>query len=397
MTLKMALQSAAIVLGTGLLQLALADSFETTIKASAEHELAAEACESAFTQAEDEALLQAEEHFDGPFSLALSAQEETQRPGADDKIICEFEGTWTGQISNSARELIGTEQSVEGEFSASCLNSSHDDLCWSRIVQQAEETLYRELDTRFDDTDQITLHYTDFEGWQRDRFEDRRLAITADGRFFFSVGEYGRGNAHIQIERSWDSQPQPKPKPPKPAVEAPKQTKPEQPKAAEPSDPLDFTLFYTWDGNDVANPDALAISSRRLGVGLWANNRLGFAVFQGEDQLGIADSDGIVRNTPSRYNTLGVGMGYRLWANRGLTVENMLYFVDAQPFQSNLNPDCDVCTARSFVADDYAQATVNIKTNSRGLNIGWMFTWKIMAAEPSLDLLSSGLYLELQL
>jgi hypothetical protein len=42
------------------------------------------------------------------------------------------------------------------------------------------------------------------------------------------------------------------------------------------------------------------------------------------------------------------------------------------------------------------QTTVNLKTNSKGVNFGWMFTWKFLENEINVDSLSSGFYLEAQ-
>lgn len=394
MTPQTALRNAVITLGAGLLQLAVAADFETTVKASAEAAMAEQACVTALQKAESEAFLQADEFFDGPFRLEQSAQQENRRKGTNDTAICEIEGTWTGQPVRMAAELIGTEESISGKFQASCLDTSHGDLCWSRLIQQAENKLLQTLTARYGSTDSIALQYSDFEGWQRDQFHDKRLEITADGTFFFDVIPATDSQTRITIQRSYDVEPTA----PQNIAAAP-DTKPAPPAEERDQNPdlLDLTLFYTWDGNDSANNNALAISTERWGVGLWANNRLGFAVFKGQDRFGIANDRGWVKNSSAHYDTFGVGMGYRLWRNRGITLENMIYYVDAQPYQTTLDLDCDGCTARSVQSDDYLQATVNVKTNSRGINIGWMFTWKILEAEPALDTLSSGFYLELQI
>lgn len=370
-------------------------TFSTTVKASSEHADPIDACQLATDQAESEALLQAEEHFTEPFTLSLETTEQTQRSGQDGKTLCEFTGTWTGLSLNSASALIGQEMSVNGTFAERCPDDRNSDLCWSGIIEQAAEQLRAKLASRHDNVEALTFRYVEFEGWQRDRYQDRSLEVTADGTFYFDVLAAGDYDATISLERSWDRPDHPA-QPTEPETsDQPSDQNP--PKAAQ-SDPdvLDMTLFYVWDGNDRAASDVLAISAERWGAGLWANNRLGFTVFKGTDQLGIGDDDENVKTTRQHYDTLGVGMGYRLWANRAITLENMLYYVDAEPFQGTVAPDCDRCTPRTFRSDNYAQTTVNLKTNSKGLNVGWMFTWKFLETESALDKLSSGFYLELQ-
>lgn len=162
-------------------------------------------------------------------------------------------------------------------------------------------------------------------------------------------------------------------------------------------DNLDVTLFYVWDGNDSASEDDLALSARRWGVGLWVDNRIGVSAFWGDERAGIADSRGNVHNAGDRYDIRGVGIGYRVFDNRSVTLENMLHYVDAQPYSTaNLDPGCAACTPRSYEAEDYFQASINLKTNNEGLNLGWMLTWKLRDDVTQFDSLSGGWYVELQ-
>ncbi len=393
-----AFHCATIVVCTGILQLAYADDFQTTVQASSEHENGEEACIQAYEQAQSEAIEQIQEHFDlgdtANIRIKLISEKETKTTRPDQKTICVFEGLWQGETVQAPQSLIGTEQYIDGQYSGSCLDTSNGDICWQRIIRQAEEDLYAQLSRTYTDMPSFGLRYVDFEGRQRDEYRQKRLEMTADGRFYFEVTDASQNtDAYISITRKNSTQVPPKTRetpPPAPVKPEPK---------AEPSKPdlIDVTLFYTWDGNDSALHNDLAISSDRWGIGLWTNNRIGVAAFKGSDRLGIGAENGLVKNASGRYETTGVGMGYRLWKNRGITLENMLYYVDAQPYQALVAPDCDSCDATQFRSDNYLQATVNLKTNSQGINVGWMFTWKILENEANLDTLSSGFYLELQL
>ncbi|EAR07866.1 hypothetical protein [Reinekea blandensis] len=371
--------------------------FRTTVKASDEHANPDNACLNAMTRAEDEANLQAREHFRQAFRLTLESSEQKRRPGVDNQTICEVTGTWTAQPIHEAHVLLGQEKSISGVFEARCPDNKSSDLCWSDIVGQAADQLRVKLSATHGSIDTLTFRYVDFEGWQRDRFQDRYLDVTADGTFYFELVDDDVDNASITLHRSWDRPPV-KPETSTTSADELESNRAEDSNKKVSSDPdvMDVTLFYTWDGNDEAATDALAISSKRWGAGLWANNRVGFSVFQGIDRLGIGDNHDNVHNSKQTYETLGIGMGYRLWANRGITVENMLYYVDASPYQGIVAPDCDGCTPRSFQSQNYPQATVNLKTNSHGMNIGWMFTWKFLETDSAFDKLSSGFYLELQ-
>jgi hypothetical protein len=398
MKLHTAAYCAAITLGVGSLQMVSANDFQTTVKASSEHVLGSKACEMAFDQAEREALDQLDERFDadgsGAYIAKLIAQKETRTVRDDNKTVCVFEGTWEAKPLNDVADLIGTELWVEGKYTGSCLDEGNGDICWQRIIRQAEQDIFEQLSNDHANLDSIALHYTDFEGRQRDQYRNKRLEMTADGRFFFDVVPYDEKpqSTRISIHRK-DTLKEVPEEPAKPVIQPSAEKPPEQKKK---EDNIDITLFYTWDGNDTARQNDLAISSSRWGIGVWANNRLGFAAFAGEDQLGLGDDRENVKNSSGTYETLGVGMGFRLWPNRGVTLENMLYYVDAQPYSTTVSPDCDSCTDRAYTSKDYLQTTVNLKTNSKGVNFGWMFTWKFLENEINVDSLSSGFYLEAQ-
>jgi len=394
-----AFNAAIITLAMGGLQLASAETntFDTSVKASSENAIAATACDEAFAQAETEAVEQLEEYFqdtheDSAFKAILTAQNETRTLRDNGKTVCVFEGSWRGSSLGNVNSLIGTEQFIDGAYNANCLDERNGNICWQRIVRQANTDLRQQLSNQYGDISFIHLNYLDFEGRQRDQYRQKRLEMTADGRFFFNVDdshEPAQTTTTIAIERHNDSYEQ-----------AEDYNEPNDEPAVDDKDKepeIDLTLFYAWDGNDSAQTDDLAISTERWGVGLWANNRIGFSVFRGSDQLGIANNNQSVKTVKGSYETTGVGMGYRLWKNRGVTLENMLYYVDAQPYQATIAPGCNGCTSRTFRSEDYLQATVNLKTNSNGLNVGWMFTWKILERESNIDSLSSGFYLELQI
>ena len=392
-----AIHCASITTLLGIIQLANATDFDVSVRASSEHANANEACALAFDLAEQEASVQLGEYFSPPkptnFTTKLIKENEILSK-RENNTICVFEGTWRGKAQESAPSLVGSEQFIDGKYIGSCLDSSNSDICWQRIVRQAEDALYAKLARDSVDINNISLRYTDFEGRQRDQYQQKRLEMEADGRFYFKVinRTVSSDDTYISITRSNSSAnrtyKESKPAPtPTPVKETPKKDK----------DNIDITLFYTWDGNDTALQNDLAISSDRWGVGLWANNRLGFAAFKGSDKIGIADENQRVINDNGRYQTTGIGMGFRLWNTRAITVENMLFYVDAQPYRSLIAPDCDSCTSQNFRSDDYLQATVNLKTNSHGVNVGWMLTWKLMDPQPNIDTLSSGFYIELQL
>ena len=385
--------SATIAITQGGWQLAFADDFEVSVQASAEHPIPSQACDDAFLQAEDEALLQLDERFAGQpaaqYATELISSKET-RTKEDSRTICVFQGTWKAKALENPSDLIGKELSIKGIYSGSCLDERNGDLCWQRIVRQAREDLFRSLEPQHGNLNSIDLLYTDFEGRQRDEYKNKRLEMTADGRFFFEAVDRDsvQPSSNISIRRK-DARVQERPSmPAKP--ETPTQNQQRE------KDKIDVTLFYVWDGNDTALSNDLAISSNRWGAGVWANNRIGFVAFQGTDQLGIGDRRENVKNDSGTYKTTGVGMGFRMWDTRGITLENLVYYVDAQPYSATVSPDCDTCTPLSFQSEDYLQATVNLKTNSHGLNVGWMFTWKVLEDQSNIDTLSSGFYVEAQ-
>ena len=124
---------------------------------------------------------------------------------------------------------------------------------------------------------------------------------------------------------------------------------------------------------------------------MWVDNRIGVSTFWGEERAGIANNNHYVRNDDSRYDVFGVGIGYRLFDNRDITVETSLYYVDAQPFSTTLD------NGREYEARDYAQTNINIITNSAsGPNVGWMFTWKLREDLSNYNSLSGGWYVEWQ-
>jgi hypothetical protein len=397
-----AIHCALISATIGFSQFALAQDgqtnrFQSIVQQSSEHDIPAEACQRAFIAAENEALDQLDSHFDEgtkrSYVARLVAQKETRTLRDNNKTVCVFEGTWEGKEQTVATDLINTELFIEGQYSGNCLDERNGDVCWQRLIREARSDLLSELERQYGDLDQIDLAYLDFEGRQRDEYANKRLEMTADGKFFFKAVPAGslQSETRVSIHRSESKQA--KPLPAEETTSAPNETKPSKPKK---QDNLDFTLFYVWDGNDTAAHENLAISSDRWGVGLWAKNRVGFSVFKGTDTLGIGSDRENVKNDSASYETLGVGMGYRLWNTRGITMENMLYLVDAKPYAGTVSPNCASCTDVSFASKDYLQATVNLKTNSKGVNVGWMLTWKILEDASNVDALSSGFYLEAQ-
>lgn len=384
------------------LQLAQAEElFQTSVQASAAGDTKALACAAAFDQAEDEALTQLEEYFDiettsNDFVARIVEQSETVTLRDDDQSVCVFSGTWEGKLavadsSQPSKNIIGSEQYIDGVYEGRCLDENNIDLCWQRVVRQARDDLASQLSADGQDMRDLDLFYVDFEGRQRDQFREGGFEITADGRFFFDVIERAApvSNGSMSIRRKNEPVPVKRAEPRDPPTEksAPKKEK---------DDDLDVTLFFSWDVNDMADTNDLAISSDRWGIGLWAKNRVGFLAFYGSDRFGIGNDENRVQRDGDRYSTFGVGVGVRAFDSRSFNIESALYYVDAQPYQRFLDPDNCVGCARDVTADDYVQATVNFKTNSDGINIGWMFTWKYLANEANFDNLSSGLYLEVQ-
>lgn len=297
-------------------------------------------------------------------SLPINAEETTEPP--------------ISAAPPDAIQLIGSEQSIQGVYHARCLDRSSSNVCWLRITEQAENDLRIKLLQNYNNLATITVVYRDFEGFQRDSIENGRLLIEADGTFFFDI-KSANAVSTVTITRQ--------------SKQTPKALKPDR-TAKKQDNGLDISLFYVWDDNNSADSNALAISSARYGIGLWTQNRVGFAAFKGTDTIGVAKTNGAVVNTKARYETTGVGVGFRLWSNRSVTLENHIYYVDAQPLLASLTNVCETCTDRSFESQNYVQTSVNLKTNSKGLNIGWMLTWKWLEETPNADRLSSGFYLE---
>ncbi len=379
------------VLLTGLMAAALAEDFETRVKASDENASASTACREAYLNAEDEALLQIHEFFaeddDIYYDIRLLEENETRTVSDSGKTICVFEGLWRAELNDNVTDLLGSERAIEGEYHASCHQPMASENCWPEIVDQARRELKRELSKAYPDVREVDLHYIDFEGREQERYHPHRSDITADGIFYFRVIKASPGREVIIYQQE------------------PTPSNDEQDETSEwffnedkeKHSGLDFTVSFSWDINNRADHNDLAITSNRLGLGIWADNRLGFAAFLGEDKVGIADRDSDVQHSSGDYRTFGIGVGHRLFDNRSLTIENFLYYVDAEPYNTTINPDCSTCTIKEFSSENYLQTTTNIKTNGRGPNIGWMFTWKWLERESDLDHWSSGFYLEWQI
>lgn len=377
------------------------DMFQASVQASSSDSTKASACAAAFAQAEDEALTQLEEYFDtknttNEFVARIVEQSETVTLRDDNQSVCVFSGTWEGKLAEpeiqpALNTLIGSEQYIDGVYEGRCLDENNIDLCWQRVVRQARDDLTSQLTADGYDMRDLDLFYVDFEGRQRDQLRQGGFEITADGRFFFDVIERRLqiSNGSMSIRRKDEPMPATRTEPPSKTSE---QSVAEEDK----DDDLDVTLFFSWDVNDMAETNDLAISSDRWGIGLWAKNRVGFLAFYGSDRFGIGNDEYSVQRAGDRYSTFGVGAGVRAFNSRSFNIESALYYVDAQPYQRFLDPSNCVDCARTVTADDYVQATVNFKTNSDGINIGWMFTWKYLANEANFDNLSSGLYLEVQ-
>ena len=425
--------SALLALGALPWASAQTEPFSIALQASAEDLEPDKACAAAYADAQGHAQDQIRAHYraadpDQAYSALLVRQSETRSLTERATTLCEVDSRWQGVSANlatvdntvnnlepldpiesvdsaspidsieSTGRLIGSEQFIDGVYRSTCQDSGNGDLCWQRIVQQAQSQLFDRLTGADIDLSFDALRYLDFEGRQRDERKRQQLEMTADGRFFFRVVDVSLtpiATTGMRIDRQASPATRRVPQTP-PVDQVPPVTKASSPKKADTGSELDVTVFYSWDGNDLAQSDHLAISSGRFGVGLWAQNRIGFAIFSGHDQVGIADDEDVVKSAGGGYDTLGIGMGFRLWPERALSLENMLYYVDAQPYRALIDPGCTGCTGRTYQSDDYVQATVNLKTNSDGINVGWMFTWKLLQPTSGFDTLSSGLYLELQ-
>lgn len=352
------------------------------------------ACRLAFEQAEDDARAQLGTGDPGSLEL-VSRTDERLGTTEDGRFECQVETFWLERQALTAEQpepesiredplRLGGLESIEGRYQADCRASRRGEACREQIEAEAAAALLNRLIQREGlSKDELALESDGFEGSQTFDYDQSDLTLTMDGTFYF-----------IRVapeQQATDSTPAPEP--------AGTQGELSRAKPAEPGamDNLDITLFYVWDGNDSASEDDLALSARRWGVGLWVDNRIGVSAFWGDERAGIADSRGNVYNAGDRYDIRGVGVGYRLFDNRSVTLENMLHYVDAQPYSTaNLDPGCAACTPRSYEAEDYFQASVNLKTNNEGLNLGWMLTWKLRDDVTQFDSLSGGWYVELQ-
>ena len=352
------------------------------------------ACRLAFEQAEDDARAQLGTGDTDRLEL-VSRTDERLGTTEDERFECQVETFWLERQALTAEQpqpdsiredplRLGGLESIEGRYQADCRASRRGEACREQIETEAGEALLNRLLQREGLSDnELALESDGFEGSQTFDYDQSDLTLTMDGTFYF-----------IRVapeQQATNSTPAPEP--------AGTQGELTRAKPAEPGpmDNLDVTLFYVWDGNDSASEDDLALSARRWGVGLWVDNRIGVSAFWGDERAGIADSRGNVHNAGDRYDIRGVGIGYRVFDNRSVTLENMIHYVDAQPYSTaNLDPGCAACTPRSYEAEDYFQASVNLKTNNEGLNLGWMLTWKLRDDVTQFDSLSGGWYVELQ-
>ena len=367
-------------------------AFIVDTEATAIADTQAKACEQAFILAEEDARTQIDNHFpdeaEAPH-IELRSRSDVRLGAVDGGFDCRVIGSWaaiptgTSAPMEDTPALLGNVETIEGRYKAGCIGTDNGAACRRQIEREAAEELKDDLVRHHDlNPGDFQLEADGFEGSQSFRYEGRNLTLTMDGTFYFKVKE-----PTITSTR-----------PPEPTgTEGEISVKSEKKRDHDDfTDNLDFTLFYNWDGNDSAKSDELALSTNRWGVGLWVNNRFGFSAFWGDEKVGIADSRGDVHSDPERYSVQGIGIGYRVFDNRAVTLENMLHYVDAEPYSAFVDPGCSNCTGRNYEAEDYYQASINLKTNTEGLNIGWMLTWKLRDDLTSYDSLSGGWYLELQ-
>ena len=352
------------------------------------------ACRLAFEQAEDDARAQLGTGDTDRLEL-VSRTDERLGTAEDERFECQVETLWLERQALAAEQpqpdssledplRLGGLESIEGRYQADCRASRRGEACREQIETEAGEALLNRLLQREGlSDDELAVESDGFEGSQTFDYDQSDLTLTMDGTFYFIRVAPGR--------QATDSTPAPESEGTKGELTRAKPAK------SGLMDNLDVTLFYVWDGNDSASEDDLALSARRWGVGLWVDNRIGVSAFWGDERAGIADSRGDVHNAGDRYDIQGVGVGYRWFDNRSVPLENMLHYVDAQPYSTaNLDPGCAACTSRPYEAEDYFQASVNLKTNNEGLNLGWMLTWKLRDDVTQFDSLSGGWYVELQ-
>ncbi|MHA7880584.1 MAG: hypothetical protein ACX931_12380 [Saccharospirillum sp.] len=364
----------------------------TDFEATAEAATQSEACERAFAHTEADALAAQGGEVASDAIVLLARTDERLGRNADGAFECRVSSRWepiggaeadrASAQPNSAREdLLGSEQRIRGLYQATCRTER---LCQEQIERDAADDLQQRLTEEYGiRRGDYFLEADGFEGTQRVRQGNGDVQLSMDGTFYFRVREAGRvraepatparTEAEIRIER--------------------------RPERRERSliDGFDLTLAHTWDINNGAQPDQLALSAERWELGIWANNRVGASVLWGNERAGIANDSERVFNDGERYAIRGAGFGFRLFDTRSLTVENMLHYVDTRTYRTMLEPGCTGCTPREYEAEDYLQATVKVKTNTKGLNVGWVLTWKLRPDLSNYDSLSGGWYVELQL
>ena len=357
----------------------LAEEGPFTASATARADTQAEACQEAFLEAELSALAEFEAAFlaeDRPPARRIELQSRTDErlpADADDQAGCRVEASWAAiaLADDEQPDLSGRVEIIEGSYSAECGSADQGAACKRRIETQAAKDLRARLQEQDPELlNGYRLEYDGFEGEQTFTYENSRTALTMDGSFYFrivasDVGPASPGGTRgdLRIERKREESPY---------------------------DHLEFTLFYTWDGNNSAAPGDLALSTNRWGLGLWVDNRIGVSAFWGEERPGTANDNHYVRDDDGRYDVFGIGLGYRLFDSHDITLENTLYYVDAEPYQTTLD------NGRVYEAEDYVQAGINLKTNSDGPNVGWMLTWKLREDLNNYDSLSGGWYVEWQ-
>ncbi|WP_108123993.1 hypothetical protein [Saccharospirillum mangrovi] len=370
----------AVVISPGL----MAEEGPFNASATARAATVAQACDIAFEQAEAQALADFEAAFiaeQHPTAKRIELRERNDErlpADANNQVGCRVEARFAAVAvsdddTNAHPNLDGRIETIDGVYHAECSNADQGAACKRRIETQAASDLRAQLQR---DNPQLLngyrLEFDGFEGEQSFTYQNSRVSLSMDGRFYYKLNKTGFG-----------------PTTPPPSTQG--DLRIERKHKDSGFDNLDFTLFYTWDGNDAADPGDLALSTNRWGLGLWVNNRIGVSSFWGEERPGFANSNHHVRRDNSYYDVFGVGIGYRLFDSRDLNIENSLYYVDAEPFSTTLD------NGRDYEAEDYVQANINIKTNAdSGPNVGWMFTWKLRSDLSDYNSLSGGWYVEWQ-
>lgn len=349
----------------------------------------AQACQSAFDLAEAKALADFEAAFlseNRPQARRIELRERNDERLPTDannaQPGCRVEGLWAAVLVESDRagvrtrlveDLNGQLETIDGEYSTECSAANEAAACKRRIETEAASDLRAQLQA--DDPQRLNGYHLMFDGFEGDQsftYRDGRVNVSMVGRFYFRLNQSEFG-------------------PVSPAPGTQGDLRIERKEESSDVNNLDFTLFYSWDGNNAADPGDLALSTHRWGLGLWVNNRIGVSTFWGEERPGIANDNHRVFNDDSHYDVFGVGVGYRLFDSRNITIENSLYYVDAEPFTVILDGD------RVYATNDYVQTNINIKTNTdSGPNVGWMFTWKLRPDLSDYNSLSGGWYLEWQ-